>query len=227
MNDNEALKRLLSHQVLWPKNSERLVRVFYDAAKIVAVRQNRLQKKQLKMKEVSSALVLADFVNSQQFHCEASGELAECFGIFEEASAVEYYGKKVMGEVPDAFGRTVLIDEDGMRSLYKEAGTGRHIVDAENYEHNRGKRLPWIRHMILNSESVYVSEETLNGVFRRSFLYTGVVSIPLNPKPKTDHFVVVVRETKNSGYKLVTAYSIQKRNRFLRLVEPTHPLRKS
>ena len=135
--EQAKLKRLME-SVLSPKNAERLTRVFYDAAKIVYERQKRLNKPQLKMKEVSSALVLAETLYSQAFHFEATGVLAENFGQFSETSALDYYEKKVMGSVQDKHGRTITIDEDGMKSLYKEPATGKHHVASENYEEGRG-----------------------------------------------------------------------------------------
>jgi len=175
------------------------------------------------MKEVSSALVLAENIHSKTFHFVASGTLAENFGAFPEANALEYYDSKVMGEVQDKYGRKVKIDEDGMKSLYKEPTSGKHIVATENYEEGRGKRLPWIRHTLENSESIYVSEETVQNTFRRSFLYTAIVSIPIQPKPQVSYYVVVIREGKNAELRLVTAYSMFKRNKFLSVIALTKP----
>lgn len=118
MHPTEQLKRLLDCGLLSDKNTERLARVFYDATKIVYERQKRLNKPVLKMKEVSSALTLAESLHSQTFRFEAKGVLAENFGDFDEASALKYYEAKVMGTVKDVHGRTITIDEDGMRSLY-------------------------------------------------------------------------------------------------------------
>lgn len=217
--DATSLERLLQVGLLSEKNSERLIRVFYDATKIVYERQKRLKKPQLKMKEISSALILAESLHSNLHHFEATGELAECFGTFSEETALEYYDKKVMGEVTDKFGRKILIDEDGLRSLYKEPETGKHIENPENYEEGRGKRLPWIRFALQNSESVYVSEEKIANSFRRSLIYASVVSIPLTPKDQTSYYVVVVRQEKGGENRFLTAYSIGKRNRFLCIIE--------
>lgn len=218
----EALQKLIlklqQPGMLSAKNADRLVRVFYDATKIVYERQKRLQKPQLKMKEVSSALMIADRVNSNQFHFEAAGTLAECFGSMDEGSALNYYQSRVMGAVTDKSGRRITIDENGMLSLYKDPETGKHIANSQNYEEVRGKRLPWIRHTLVNSESIYVSEETIEGSFRRSFLYTAVVSVPNTTDPQ--YYVVVVRQGKNSDdYTFLTAYTMLKRNRFLQIIE--------
>lgn len=211
------LQRLMDF-LLSKNNAERLTRVFCDAAKIVHQRQKCLNKSQLKMKEISSALTLAESLHSQCFRFEATGELAENFGEITEDRALKYYEEKVMGEVKDVWGRTIIIDEDGMRSLYKEAGTGKHVVAPENYEEGRGKRLPWIRYALQKSDAVYLSEEKVQGAFRRTYLYTATVSIPLNPKPQVSYYVVVVREGKNALLRLVTAYSMFNRNKFLTII---------
>jgi len=220
--DAEALQKLIlklqQPDMLSGKNADRLVRVFYDATKIVYERQKRLGKPELKMKDVASALLIAERINSIQFHFEASGVLAECFGSIDEAAALDFYQNKVIGEVVDKYQRKIAIDEDGMRSLYKEKGTGKHVVASENYEEVRGKRLPWIRYTLTNSESVYISEEIIEGSFRRSFLYTAVVSVPMTTDPQ--YYVVVVRQGKSSDdYRFLTAYTMLKRNDFLKRLE--------
>jgi hypothetical protein len=214
-----ALEKLLKANLLSPKNSERLIQVFYDATKIVYERQKRLNKPQLKMKEISSALLLAESLQSNLFHFDAVGPLAECFGKIDETAAWKYYEENVMGSVQDKFGRKITIDEDGIRSLYKEAVTGKHVVAPQNYEEGRGKRLPWIRHTLQNCESVYVSEEKVGGSFRRNLIYAAVASIPLQPKAQTSYYIIVIRQHKGGENKLVTAYSMFKRNRFLSIIE--------
>jgi hypothetical protein len=225
MEDFAALERILKTKLLSHKNAERLIRVFYDAAKIVSRRESRLKKPQLKLKEISSAVVLAESLHSNMYHFDAVGVLAECFGGCDEATAIKYFEDKVMGDLKDKAGRKVVIDEDAMNSLYKEQTTGRHVVSAENYEEVRGKRLPWIRHTIANSTSVYVHEEAAMTGIRRSYLYVATVSVPLRKqKPQTSYYVVVVRETKG-GLKTITAYSMVPRNKFLKVIEPCFPLR--
>jgi phage-Barnase-EndoU-ColicinE5/D-RelE like nuclease2 len=216
----DALKKLLQPPFLSAKNSERLTRVFYDAAKIVYRKQERLNKPILKVKEVSGALVLAESLHSKMYRFDAVDKLAECFGTFDETAALEYFEKNVMGEVTDKRGRVIIIDEDAMKSLYKERSTGKHVAAVENYEEGRGKRLPWIRHTLVNSDAIYIHEENA-GYFRRSYLYIATVSTPLKGAPaKTSYYVVVVRETKNSEFKVITAYAMFKRNEFLKVIEP-------
>src|SRR5712664_828201 len=88
---------------------------------------------------------------------------------------------------------------------YKEKGTGKHVVAPHIYEEVRGKRLPWIRHVLTHSRGIFEKDESVYGVFRRTFLYSAVVSIPLEPKPQVSYYIVVVREGGNKELRLVTA----------------------
>ena len=226
MDSTKRLFKLLGSGLFSGANLDRLSRVFYDAAKIVYERQKK-SSRQLKMRDISSAIIVADSLHAQAYRFEASGPLAANFGNFPEADALDYYDKQVIGVVKDKLGRSIRIDDDGMKSLYKDDASGRHIVESKNYEEGRGKRLPWIRHALVNSGAVYVREETTKGIFRRAYLYTAIVSIPLvqAPKPQISYYVVVVREGKNKeDLRFVTAYSMTKLNDFLRILAPTYPL---
>jgi hypothetical protein len=227
MDSTQKLFKLLGSGLFAAGNLDRISRVFYDAAKIVYERQKQSTRPQLKMRDISSALILADSLHSRAYRFVAGGDLAGNFGGgFGEADALDYYDKRVTGTAHDKLGRTIRIDDDGMKSLYKDDATGLHVVASENYEEGRGKRLPWIRHTLQNSGAIYVSEETRKGVFHRAYLYTAIVSIPLREqKPKISYYVVVVREgRKNEDLKYVTAYYMLKLNDFLRVISPTHPL---
>jgi hypothetical protein len=219
------LSRFLEWNRLSKPNTERAARIFYDAAKVIYEKQERLSKPQLKMKEIASALVLVDFHHSSAFRFDVTGDLASNFGPCDEGRALVYYEKFVMGNTQDSFGRKVVIDEDGMRFLYKDHETGKHTVASENYEDFRGKRLPWVKHVLCKSSAVYVSEERVDGRFRRTYLYTGIASIPLEPKPKISYFLVIVKEDPNKNLRFVTAYDVFKYNRFLQLLEPTFPFK--
>jgi hypothetical protein len=214
---------LLESGVLKKGNCERCIRIFYDVAKIIHYRQTRLNKPQLKMKEITSALALVDFYHSSTYRFEATGELARNFGECTEDQAVDYYGRSVMGAVADSFGRTIAIEESGLRSLYKEEHTGKHVIATENYEAVRGKRLPWIRHILEKAKSVYRVDEIVNGKFRRTYLYTAISSIPTIPRPDVAYFIVVVSEDPNGNLRFVTAYHIQRHNRFLSRIESGSP----
>ena len=215
---------LLDSGLLEKSNHERCVRIFYDVAKIVHYRQERLNKPQLKMKEIASALTLVEFFHSWTYRFDVVGELKANFGNCPEDKAVEYFEHSVMGTIVDAFGRKVTIEESGLRSLYKEKYTGKHLVAPENYEPVRGKRLPWIRHVLERSKSIYQVDEIVRGKFRRTLLYTAIASIPLLPKPDVAYFMVVVSEDPNGNLRFVTAYHVPSHNRFLSRIEPGIPL---
>lgn len=214
---------LLESGVLEKGNHERCVRIFYDVAKVVHYRQERLSKPQLKMKEIASALALVEFYHSSMNRFEATRELACNFGPCPEDQAVEYFEQSVMGVITDSFGRKVAIEESGLRSLYKEQYTGKHLVAPENYEPVRGKRLPWIREVIGKAKSVYRVDEIVHGKFRRTYLYSAISSIPVKPKPDVAYFLVVVSEDPNGNLRFVTAYHISSHNRFLSRIEPGVP----
>jgi hypothetical protein len=224
VNPISRLLDLLSHpKVLTRPNADRIARVFYDAAKIVHYRQNLYNKPQLKMKEIAGALVLAETLNSNAFRFDATGQLAANFGSCPQGKALDYFGKEVIGELGDCWGRKIKIDEDAMKSLYKEKCTGKHVVADENYEEVRGKRLPWIRHVLANSKAIFEKEETVHGAFRRTFIYTAIVSIPLEPKPQVSYYVVIVSEGGNKELKMVTAYSMFDWNKFLKVIASGRP----
>jgi hypothetical protein len=217
------LLKLIQSGLLHKGNAERIIRIFYDAAKLIYHRQQRNGKSQLKMKEIAAALTLVEFHHSTAFHFPSIGSLSVNLGECSEDKAIKYYETHVMGEVLDSFGRRIVIDENGMKSLYKERGTGKHIVDPANYEEFRGKRLPWIRHTVANSKAVYVVDEIVQGKFRRTYLYTAIPSVPVAGKHVISYFLVVVSEDKNGNLRLVTAYDVLKYNRFLCYIEPGKP----
>src|SRR5260221_408756 len=127
------------------QNAEKVARVCLDAARLVYERQKGLKKSELKAKEVSAALVLAETLQSGAYRFVADGHLAELFGGHcDEGRALAYYESDVIGSVLDKHGRKIEIDEDGIQSLYKDPWTGSHVTTSDNYEEVRGKRLPWI-----------------------------------------------------------------------------------
>jgi hypothetical protein len=114
------------------QNAECIARVCRDAARLVYERQKKTGKTQLKPKEVSAALLLAETLHSGAFRFVAEGHLSELFGSCDEAKALDYFERQVLGEIIDKFGRRVVIDDTGIRSLYKEAETGLHVEGANN-----------------------------------------------------------------------------------------------
>jgi hypothetical protein len=216
----KELSALLTSSVFSRQNAEKVARVCYDAARLVYERQKRSGKSALKTKEVSNALLLAETLHASAFRFVAEGALLQLFGEdCSEETAIEYFEKSVMGNVTDKYGRNVVIDEDGVKSLYKERTSGAHIVSLENYEEVRGKRLPWIRHTIENSDAVYVEEEPIgrSGI-RRKYFYTAIVTFHIKEHEYTSYYVVLAREGKNQVLKMVTAFSMFERNGFLHTI---------
>ena len=223
MAENDPVKEintLLASSLFSRQNTEKVARVCYDAARLVYERQKRTGKSTLKTKEVSNALLLAETLHASAFRFVAEGELLQLFGQdCNETTAIEYFGKCVMGTVTDKYGRNVVIDEDGMKSLYKDPASGGHVVAPENYEEVRGKRLPWIRHTVENSDAVYVEQEPIgrSGI-RRQYFYTAIVTFRLKQVEYTSYYVVLVREGKNQALKMVTAFSMFQRDGFLHTI---------
>lgn len=216
----KELNALLTSNQFSRQNAERVARVCLDAARLAYERQKQMKKSELKAKEIASALILAETLHSDAFRFVADGALAELFGgNCDERTALAYYEKKVMGSVVDRHGRNIEIDEDGMRSLYKDPDSGRHEMSSENYEEVRGKRLPWIRYTLQNSHGIYVVEESLgkSGV-RRKFLYTATVTIRIKGGEQTSYYVAIVREGKNNLLRFVTAFSMFERSGFLHAI---------
>jgi hypothetical protein len=216
----KKLNELLTSSAFSRQNAERVARVCYDASRLVYERQKRSGKSSLKTKEVSNALLLAETLHASAFRFVVEGPLVQLFGQeCSEETALEYFDKHVMGKVTDKYGRTVIIDEDGMKSLYKDPASGGHIDTPENYEEVRGKRLPWVRHTIEHSDAVYMEEEPIgrSGI-RRKYFYTAIVTFRLKEQEHASYYVVLVREGKNQALKMVTAFSMFERDGFLHTI---------
>ncbi len=168
---------------------------------------------------------LVEFHHSQAYRFVVSGSLASNMGPCPEAKALEYFDTSVMGKVTDAFGRGISIEQASMRSLYKDHATGRHEIDSENYEELRGKRLPWIRDVLAKSTSVYLVEEMIGGKPHKTYLYTGIASIPLSQDDAVNYFIVVGKEDANRNMRFVTAYPVFEYDKFLSRIEAGVPMK--
>jgi hypothetical protein len=210
------------------QNAEKIARICYDAARLVYERQKQTGKAELKPKEITGALAVAETLHSSAFRFIATGELSRLFGgECTEQTAWQYCWDHVLGEVKDIHGRTIIIDDDCVNSLYKEPATGRHVRTSENYEEVRGKRLPWIRHTLQNSPAIYAIEEPIGrNEIRRKFIYTATATIKLRDnKEQTSYYMVVVREQKKGQSKepirelrMVTAFSSTERTAILHAI---------
>jgi len=216
----KSLNALLTSPLFSRQNAEKVARVCYDTARLVYERQKQTGKSQLKTKEVSDSLTLAQSLHSNAFRFIAEGPLIELFGGCDQDAAVEYFAEKVMGNVKDKSGRTIVIDEDALKSIYKDPESGRHEKCEENYEEVRGKRLPWVRYTIDNSDAVYMEEEPLGRTgIRRKFFYTAIVTYKHKQEEHTSYYVVLVREEAKSGIlRMVTAFPMFDRDGFLHAI---------
>lgn len=218
----ESLCTVMKADVLKKDNRDRCIRIFYDAAKIVHYRQERLGKPRLKMNQIASALLLVDFYHSSAFRFVAEGLLACNFKDCPEDKAIDYFEKSVLGTVADIYGTKIKIDDGGLASLYKDRYTGKHQIAPENYEPMRGKRLPWVPHVLGKTPWIYRIDEDVRGKFQRSYLYTALVTIPLAARPIDRYFIVVVRE-ENGARRYLTAFEVGSHNAFLKRIEEGTP----
>ncbi|MBI2069282.1 MAG: hypothetical protein HYT79_01660 [Elusimicrobia bacterium] len=203
------------------------VPVFSDAMRMLHHRQERINKQQLKRRDVIGALGLLKFHMEAVHHCDVKLNplLTQFMGPpINETVALDYYEKSVIGEVMDIYKRKVVIDEDGMRHLYKEkASDGKHVMLPENFLVHRAKRLPWIRYAIENSKEVYrLAEESWV-----TYAYAMVMVVPTASGPINNYFLVIVRGKKNQPFRFVTAYYMEDDDDFLRRIEPFAPFLKS
>lgn len=216
------LNKLIESGVLEKQNQDRCIHVFYDAAKIIHFRQQRIGKPQLKTAQMASALVLVHFCHFSLFKFDVTGQLACNFIECTEAQAVEYFSQSVLGSVTDVRGRKITIDQGGIKSLYKDS-EGRHRRAPENYIPMRGKRLPWIRHVLENAPSIFKIDEKIRGRFQRSYLYAGLATIPLAAGAARNYFLVIVREDSNEARRFLTAFEVGSHNAFLKKLEESVP----
>lgn len=225
-----------------PQNAAMLVRLFYDTTKIAYYAlqrkietllegRRRPKRKDIRLRrtEITRLLRLVDFHYSKTGCYDACHELTQCFGWkFTEADACKFFEQYVEGETKDRQGRVVLIDLDAFKFMYKDPKTGGHDVSPENYVPSRGKRLPWIRHTIRNTDAIYervVRED-------REIMYVAEYKIPFGDG-KFDFFYWLViaskyRKDRVGPFKFRTAFFVMPNgyNSFLKRLETYGPARR-
>ena len=154
-----------------------------------------------------------------QFKCE--GPLAEYLGDVSEGDAVSYYGSEVVGSLKDPLGQTIAISDGALVHLYKD-GNGDHTMESQFFQPTRGKRLPWIRHVLANSKSIYLSSEAMPSGERR-LIYTARVIVPLKDRDVVNYFIVIGRRDKNTNLHFLTAFPVFEEVEFLEIIERTEP----
>ena len=216
----EIIKKLVAvARVHEFQNIQVIAQIFYDVVKIAyyALKQKRerIRRKKgypiiLKRKEITKLMNLMDYYYIHDKTFTVKGPLTDCFGSsFNEKKAWKYFEAHVEGNVKDKYDRNISIDiEDGIKFMYKNPETGRHDIKSEYYEPTRGKRLPWIRHTIMNSKNIYakIDKEQLE------LMYLCKYEIPLvSSENNLSSFIVIVkkyRKDRISPFKFKTAFSI-------------------
>jgi len=215
VNEEDLFRLLENTKLLSSINRDIVIKIFYDTTKLIWYKQNHTKKVQLKPKEIARCLNLVYYHHLWNKIIEVSGELSENLGgEFPEGKALDYYQDKVMGTVKDKLGQDIIIDELGMDFLYMD----HNKADPLNYRQARGKRLPWIKYVLQNSNEIYTKQEgnTLLYIYVMTFV------IPINPNEKTTNwFLVFVKKRKDIEKTLgfLTAIPVEKYNGFLSKLE--------
>ena len=226
----------ISH-VLSESNQHIMARIFYDSIKMAYYRVKRKTERSkthytgeiiLKEREVARILRTVHYLHVNNRVYTASHELIQCFGKFfkDEGPAVRFFEEFVEGKVQDKFGRTVIINlEEGLRFMYKDPNTQRHIVSPENYVPSRGKRLPWIKHTIAKTKNIYRRIDKK----QEELLYINQYEIELKEQDNVRCYWLVVakknKKDKVGPYRFKTAWPIHqnKYNRLLKIIEGFDP----
>ena len=142
-----------------------------------------------------------------------------------ELEACNYYKERVEGEVEDIYGTTVIIDKAGLYFLYKDEDSETDHRQAArqsgNYQMHRGKRLPWIRPTIQQTNCVLWGRR--QGKDYR--IYAACIITPYEGGEAKDHFFIVTRRGKGEPFRFVTAYHIKDYKEFLKKLERYKPLK--
>lgn len=205
-----------------PANLQIVYNSFIETAKVLSVRQNRLNKAQLKPKEVRSALQLVAFHYDNTKEVDATLHELNAFLGKEpsEDDAFTYFEKTVMGRVNDVYGREIVISEDGLKHLYKEDVSGKHVIATDNFMPMRAKRLPWIRWTIQNTREIYKKRDNNWIVYG----YVQTFRVPLKPSSVANYFLVIIRKKdRQAPLELVTSYHMEDHEDFLKRIEDFQP----
>lgn len=198
-----------------------VLRCFVESAKVICSRQNTLKKPQLKMKEIRSALELISFHYDKTSVSDVNKKpLTDLLGIdLTEDMAVDYFEKHVEGEVSDIYGRKIMINEDGLRHLYKD-GDGNHTMEAQYFQLNRAKRLPWIRHTLETAKEIYKKREHAWLIYA----YVKCFQVPVHTGCVSNYLMVIARkESTQAPLKFVTAYYLDNHENLLKRIEDFEP----
>ncbi len=210
----DFLSVIRSHKI---NDREILEKTYYVATKILLHRTEHLGKP-IKRKDICQAVDVVRQRIDKGYIFELKDELLENLGSCDYAKAVEYYEKKVIGKYTDIYGRTIQVDEEGMTHLFKEPLTNKHDLDmkTENYVEPRGKRLPWIKHLITQSKEIY--EYVDDRRKERTYYFVGQTLVKTDTGKTWNYYLVVTRQNAGEGIIFKTAYSFDDETSLIRSI---------
>jgi hypothetical protein len=157
--------------------------------------------------------------NCYRFACD--GHLAQFLAGVDEPTALDYYNNSIVGAVYDKLGQRIDIWKYGVRHLYKDMAGG-HTVAPEFFQTSRGKRLPWIKQVLINSTEIY--EEPGRGRFGKPNLaYVGQTIIGADEPKYTQYFLVLVESNRSRKLGFVTAFHVEEHKDLLKLLAAWTP----
>ena len=174
---------------------------------------------------------MVDYHHSHNTAFAATLPLNQCFGKkWEEKDSLKFFKHYLAGMKMDYAGRPIEIDAGhGMKFMYKEKGTGRHIIHHDNYLSHRGRRLPWILHTMQKTRNVYtrVVGSRKRGKQEREIMYVGKYDSPKPGNSDRQHLVVIAKKLTSRNdlpYSLRTAFPVFGYNELLKRLERYEPI---
>jgi len=216
-----------TYETLSKSTQDALGPIIHQIMLILCFKEKRKRKSclgpfSLKQKDINKAVDLVIYHNSRMKEFVVKNTpLADNLGSCPEAKALEYYDNCVEGTVVDKNGDKVVLDEGGLRFLYKNPDTQKHEINSAYYLDYRGKRLPWIRYTIENTKEIYELRERSWS----TFYYVGTFIVPLHTGNKLNYFFIVTRKESGQDRKFVTAWHFEEHIRLLKNIEPAVPFR--
>lgn len=222
------LAKLPERTITWIRDTAVLARqeeeakeLLGDLVFLIDFKKNLRKTPELSKDIITGLIKTLIYHKSKSYSFECEGPLAQFIGGIGEAQAKEYFGSEVVGRVSDKFGQTINIWKKALHHLYKDHAGG-HTIAPDYYQEARGKRLPWIRHVLENSSEVYAEPKTgRHGL--PNLVYQGTTFLG-SPAPKYHQiFLVIVEFDRSKRLSFLTAFHIQDRQRLLKLLASWTP----
>ncbi|MDD4980135.1 MAG: hypothetical protein PHC54_02525 [Candidatus Omnitrophica bacterium] len=214
-----------------------LSKIFYKAMKVVyfkfkrkkdiweakLIRKNKPLRDfyPLSKTDISNSIYLVDHYLSNLYIIPPECDPLSKFGHFPYDDAIKFYEEYVEGSVKDIYGREIVLDENGLNSLFDHDPD----LNPKNYSESRGKRLPWIIPTLRNSKGIYEFTERS----WTTYYYISALNVPYKDKATGEvskvmhYFFIVIRKEAGKPLTLITAYHFDKELMFLKFLEPAHP----